>query len=234
MVLSPVLSVTRLTVTQTKKANGDGYVTQTIYFNQSVKAPSGWKLSSNKKSISKKFTKITNETIIVYAADSKSSLKISISIPSIPKANDSGSSGTYKPRDHGFGKIDPFSTNDLSGKTVTESIFKKKPLTFINYWATWCGPCRAELPDFKALYDKYGSNITFLTIIDDGTTSYAKTLSDQYLYFATNVLKNIRSGYVPTSVIVDQESYILTDKIIGAYGSNDSTFFDKALKIVGK
>src|SRR5258708_33353379 len=43
---------------------------------------------------------------------------------------------------------------DLDGKTVRSSDFKGK-VVVLDFWATWCGPCRAEIPNFVALQKKY-------------------------------------------------------------------------------
>ena len=144
----------------------------------------------------------------------------------------------YVPRDRGFGRIGSFSTNDLNGNAVTESVLAEKPVTFINYWATWCGPCRAELPDFPGMAEKFKDNVTFITIIDDGqNNSAAKSLADQYLKSYVNLLPvsalvaPIQSGYVPTTVIVDAGGYLLSDKIIGAVGDY-SAYIEAALRLV--
>ena len=46
-----------------------------------------------------------------------------------------------------------FDLNDYKGKIV-----------FINFWATWCGPCVSEMPDIQKLYDKYNENVEFILI----------------------------------------------------------------------
>lgn len=47
-----------------------------------------------------------------------------------------------------------FTLEDLNGTKLSLSDFEGKVL-FLNFWATWCPPCRAEIPDFIEVYDKY-------------------------------------------------------------------------------
>lgn len=47
-----------------------------------------------------------------------------------------------------------FSLQDLNGETVTLSQLRGRPI-LINFWATWCGPCRVEMPEIEAAYRKY-------------------------------------------------------------------------------
>jgi thiol-disulfide isomerase/thioredoxin len=50
-----------------------------------------------------------------------------------------------------------FVLHDLHGKTVNLNQFKGKPI-LINFWATWCGPCKEELPSMQRLHDASKSN----------------------------------------------------------------------------
>ncbi|MGE4276630.1 MAG: cytochrome c biogenesis protein CcdA [Lawsonibacter sp.] len=50
-----------------------------------------------------------------------------------------------------------FTLVDQNGETHTLSDYRGKTV-FLNFWATWCGPCQNELPDIQALYESYGSN----------------------------------------------------------------------------
>lgn len=50
-----------------------------------------------------------------------------------------------------------FSLKDQFGNTHTLADYKGK-IIFMNFWATWCGPCRAELPDIQKLYEKYSAD----------------------------------------------------------------------------
>jgi thiol-disulfide isomerase/thioredoxin len=144
--------------------------------------------------------------------------------------------------DYGFGRIGAFKTTDMRGNAVDESIFKEKSLTFINYWATWCGPCRDELPEFQSLYDQYKDKVAFVTIVDDGKDNAAAgEMAGAYLSSFINLLpeKNlvqpIMSGYVPTSVVVNNDGYLMLDQIIGSHSMEEySSFLDKALELVEK
>jgi thiol-disulfide isomerase/thioredoxin len=56
------------------------------------------------------------------------------------------------------GKAAPaFTLDDLAGKKVSLSDFKGRPLV-VNFWATWCGPCRVEMPWFEEFEKKYASS----------------------------------------------------------------------------
>ncbi|MEA4921432.1 MAG: cytochrome c biogenesis protein/redoxin [Clostridiaceae bacterium] len=60
------------------------------------------------------------------------------------------------------------SLEDYKGKTV-----------FLNFWATWCGPCKSEMPDIQKLYENYGSNEDDIVIISIACPNYYKETSQQ-------------------------------------------------------
>jgi len=78
-----------------------------------------------------------------------------------------------------------FTVYDREGNTVRLSDFRGKPVV-LNFWASWCGPCKREMPDFQEIYEKYKDDIHFVMVnLTDGAQETMKT--------ATNFLDS--SGY---------------------------------------
>ena len=57
-----------------------------------------------------------------------------------------------------------FTLTDQYGNTHTLSDYKGKTV-FLNFWATWCGPCQSEMPDIQKLYEAYGENGEDLVVL---------------------------------------------------------------------
>src|SRR5262245_16639353 len=64
--------------------------------------------------------------------------------------------------------VPEFSVRDLDGKTITSGSLRGK-VVIVNFWATWCPPCRAEIPDLIALQDKYRDQLQIIGISQDET-----------------------------------------------------------------
>lgn len=118
-----------------------------------------------------------------------------------------------------------FSTKDLNGDTVTNEIFSKYDLTLVNVWGTFCGPCKAELPDLEAVYKEYSKkncNVIALTLDlsedDEAMLELAKEIwkdlgcSFQALY-STEAFYPIfeKLAGVPTTFFVDKKGNIIKD-----------------------
>src|SRR6516225_11184893 len=55
---------------------------------------------------------------------------------------------------------------DLNGKELSLEVYKGK-VVLLNFWATWCGPCRAEIPDLIELQSKYKDKLTIIALATD-------------------------------------------------------------------
>jgi cytochrome c biogenesis protein CcmG/thiol:disulfide interchange protein DsbE len=62
--------------------------------------------------------------------------------------------------------VGDFTVRDLEGRTISSASLHGK-VTVINFWATWCGPCRAEIPDLVALQEKYKDSLQIVGISQD-------------------------------------------------------------------
>lgn len=72
-----------------------------------------------------------------------------------------------------------FTFKDLDGKNVALSSFKGK-VVLLNFWATWCGPCKAEIPGFVELQDKYKDDLAIVGFSVDDTADKARAFATQY------------------------------------------------------
>ncbi|MEJ2430050.1 MAG: TlpA disulfide reductase family protein [Deltaproteobacteria bacterium] len=119
-------------------------------------------------------------------------------------------------------KVPNFTFPDLNGKEVSLSDQRGKVL-LVNVWATWCPPCRREMPSMQRLYKKFkGKNFEILAVSIDseGRKAVEPFMRKMNLTFPAllDPGETIRSLYgitgVPESFIIDQQG-ILVEKIIG-------------------
>src|SRR5262245_12542751 len=72
-----------------------------------------------------------------------------------------------------------FQYKDLEGKDVNLSSFKGK-VVLLNLWATWCGPCKAEIPGFVELQAKYKDKLAIVGLSVDDPADKAKAFAAEY------------------------------------------------------
>ena len=107
-----------------------------------------------------------------------------------------------------------FTVYDLEGNAHKLSDFRGKPV-IVNFWASWCGPCKSEMPDFQEKYEEYGETIHFLMVnLTDGSQETVETASafvdgQGYtfpVYFDTDYSGAIAYGVsaIPATYFIDE------------------------------
>ncbi|MBI1810697.1 MAG: TlpA family protein disulfide reductase [Nitrospirae bacterium] len=113
-----------------------------------------------------------------------------------------------------------FSLKDLNGRNVRLSDFKEK-VVLVNFWASWCPPCKMEIPGFQKVYDAYKhKGFTVVGIAkDDVSQSFIKEMGMTYPVAMADdkVIRNYGNiTGLPTSFLVGKDGRILK-KIMGMY-----------------
>lgn len=109
-----------------------------------------------------------------------------------------------------------------NGRSVKLSDFFGKPIV-LNFWASWCAPCKSEMPDFEEAYSKYGDKVQFIMInLTDGareTISSAKSFisSQKYsfpVFFDTDesAAASYAVSYIPRTVFINKDGKIVYSK----------------------
>lgn len=140
---------------------------------------------------------------------------------SSPVSDDStapGLQGTILEERPQVGYLAPdFALPDLEGRTVVLSNFRGKKAVFLNFWATWCPPCRAEMPTMEEAYQEYkGKGLEILAVsIDTGSKETVQAFMEELnLTFPAlldpdmAVIQMYRIAGIPGTVLIDRQGVI--------------------------
>jgi peroxiredoxin len=127
-----------------------------------------------------------------------------------------------------------FSLANLAGETVSLSDYKGKVI-LLDFWATWCPPCRKEIPDFVNLQDEYGAKglqIVGISLDQDGVQvvkDFAEEFGINYPVLMGN--SKVKADYggirgIPTTFLISRKGEII-DKYVGF---RDKSVFEEAIK----
>ena len=107
------------------------------------------------------------------------------------------------------------SMKTLDGRTLSTADWRGK-VVVVNFWATWCPPCRAEIPDLVALQKKYADTLLVIGVSgDEDAPAVVQQFADQYHinYPIVMLTKDIEHAFpgiyaLPTSFIVNREGRV--------------------------
>lgn len=114
---------------------------------------------------------------------------------------------------------------DLSDKTINFQDYQGSVL-FVNTWATWCPPCRAEMPSIERLYQKMGKQVGFLLVSQEDISSL-QAFVQQHGYempvyssaYAPPAL--LQSNRIPATFIIDKNGRVIYKHLSAARWDSD-------------
>ena len=128
-----------------------------------------------------------------------------------------------------------FTVYDLDGNAHKLSDFQGKPV-LLNFWASWCGPCQMEMPDFQDYYEKFGEQVHFVIVnLTDGqqeTVESASAFIEEKgytfpVYYDTDIDAAAKYGVsaVPVSYFINAEGRF----VAWAQGAMDADMLQQAM-----
>jgi thiol-disulfide isomerase/thioredoxin len=133
-----------------------------------------------------------------------------------------------------------FAMTDMEGNTVrlSDIIANGKPIV-LNFWASWCPPCKIEMPEFNKVYLEMGDEVQFMMVdLTDGVretvrigTKYIEDNKFSFLVFFVPegegaMYYGIRS--IPTTLFIDKDGYVVT----GVQGAIDESTLRKGIGFI--
>ena len=126
-----------------------------------------------------------------------------------------------------------FELNDLDGKPLSLAEGKGK-IVLLNFWATWCGPCRAEIPDLVDLQKRYADKLEIIALAtdeDDADEVRRFVMGAGINYRVAMTSDQVRMAYggiaaLPTSFVIDTQGRIVQKHV----GLNDPAIYELEVK----
>ena len=112
-------------------------------------------------------------------------------------------------------ELSAITLKDLSGNIVDLAKLSGKPLV-INFWGTWCSPCRQELPGFQKVKEKYRDKVNFVMVSDEAVDKIITFKeANNYTFLFVQLQKNFRDlgiTSVPFTYFYDADGRLIYKK----------------------
>ena len=115
----------------------------------------------------------------------------------------------------------------LDGVEVNLRDHARDKTLFLNFWATWCGPCVAELPSIEKLFSQFGSDIAFVCVSQENAATLKKFIEEKkysvpVFYAETPSPPELNATALPSTFIIAPDGKILLKHVGGADWSHES------------
>ena len=135
-------------------------------------------------------------------------------------------------------KAPDFAALDANGEDIRLSDMLGKPVV-LNFWASWCPPCKSEMPEFNKVYEELGDTVQFMMVNAVGSRGETVRSAEDYIAkeaFTFPVFFDTKQDAVmaygirafPTSIFIDSEGYI----VAGVEGMIDETTLRKGISLI--
>jgi peroxiredoxin len=127
--------------------------------------------------------------------------------------------------DRSQGNAPDFTLTDLDGHPVSLSQFRGQPVV-VNFWATWCPPCRAEVPHFSQAYEQEQGKVVFLAIaVDEPANAVRRFAEENEMPFTIlldgggKVASEYRVNGIPVTFFINRDGEIMV-RYVGQMSSH--------------
>lgn len=122
-----------------------------------------------------------------------------------------------------------------TGKRVEFSNFRGEVI-IVNFWATWCPPCIAEMPSFQDLYEDYQGKVQFLFVSNEEQETVTNYLKQKRFSFSTYKMltqppQPMLGKTLPTTYVIDKNGALVVEKV-GSANWNSEKFRETLDKLI--
>ena len=119
-----------------------------------------------------------------------------------------------------------FTLQDVAGEQVSLSDFRGKTV-LLSFWATWCLPCKAELPTIEKIYEQHkDKDVVVLAVDDESKVTITKFLNDHHYGFTVlmdhkrTLFRKLAVRFIPTVLVINDQGIIVRE-IVGWHGPQE-------------
>jgi thiol-disulfide isomerase/thioredoxin len=135
----------------------------------------------------------------------------------------------------------PFHATMLDGSPFDLAAARGKKVVFLNVWATWCGPCRFEIPELEKMHAKYGPRgfeVVGVSVDESGAEAVKPFVKEQNIGYPMvldppgKIANLLQTTVLPTSVLIDRDGKIVWRRVGALMGPEPAldTAIEKALR----